>query len=82
LINEQQREFNQKSVGLTMPILFDRKGKREGQLVGRSPYNQSVFVEASERLLNTLNNVKISEGFDNSLTGAIETHEEILGSTN
>lgn len=82
LINEQQREFNQKSVGLTMPILFDRKGKRAGQLVGRSPYNQSVFVEASERLLNTLNNVKISEGFDNSLTGAIETHEEILGSTN
>ena len=82
LINEQQREFNQKSVGLTMPILFDRKGKRAGQLVGRSPYNQSVFVEANERLLNTLNNVKISEGFDNSLTGTIETHEEILGSTN
>ena len=73
LINEHQKAFNEKSVGLTMPVLLDRKGKREGQLVGRSPYNQSVFVEANDRLMDTIVDIAITEGFDNSLTGDIVT---------
>ena len=79
LINEQQKAFNTGSIGLTLPVLLDRKGKREGQLVGRSPFNQSVFVEGNERLMNTIVNIKITEGFDNSLTGIIETSEAVLG---
>lgn len=75
LLNEQQIDFNKKSVGLILPVLFDRKGKREGQLVGRSPFNQSVFVEANERLMHTIADVNITEGFDNSLTGNIATVE-------
>ena len=78
LLNEQQIDFNQKSVGLTMGVLFDRKGKKDGQLVGRSPYNQSVFVEANDRLMNKLIDVKITEGFENSLTGEIVTTEQVL----
>ena len=77
LLNEQQIAFNRKSVGLTLPVLLDRKGKKPGQLVGRSPFNQSVFVEGNERLMNTIADVKITEGFDNSLTGDICTTEEI-----
>ncbi len=75
LINEQQRAFNLGSVGLTLPVLLDRKGKRAGQLVGRSPFNQSVFVEGKERLMNTIVDIKITEGFDNSLTGEIKRVE-------
>ncbi|HOO81985.1 MAG TPA: tRNA (N6-isopentenyl adenosine(37)-C2)-methylthiotransferase MiaB [Alphaproteobacteria bacterium] len=75
LLNEQQIAFNRQSVGLTLPILFDRKGKREGQLVGRSPFNQSVFVEGNERLMNSIADVKISEGYENSLTGNVVTGE-------
>ncbi len=75
LLNEQQIAFNKKSVGLTLPVLFDRKGKREGQLVGRSPFSQSVFVEGNARLMNTIADVKITEGFENSLTGDICTTE-------
>ena len=71
LINEQQRNFNTKSIGLTLPVLFDRKGKKSGQIVGRSPFNQSVYVNGNEQLINNLVNVKITEGFDNSLTGEI-----------
>jgi len=78
LINEQQIAFNAKCAGLTMPILLDRKGKREGQLQGRSPYNQSVYVEANERLLNQIVQVEITQAFDNSLTGNIVTSESIL----
>lgn len=77
LLNEQQIAFNKKSAGLTMPVLLDRKGKRDGQLVGRSPYNQSVFVEAPERLMNTIAQIHITEGFDNSLTGDIVTDEHV-----
>jgi len=81
LLNKQQSAFNQKSVGLTLPVLLDRKGKKDGQLVGRSPFSQSVFVEANERLMNTIADIKITEGFDNSLTGEVVTGEEILKSS-
>ena len=78
LLNQQQLAFNQKSVGLTLPVLFDRKGKKNGQLVGRSPYNQSVYVAANERLMNTVQDIKITEGFDKSLTGDIVIEETIV----
>ncbi len=75
LLNQQQIEFNKNSVGLTLPVLFDRKGKHEGQLVGRSPFSQSVFVQGHPRLMNTIAEVKITDGFENSLTGEIVTSE-------
>ncbi|MCB1782956.1 MAG: tRNA (N6-isopentenyl adenosine(37)-C2)-methylthiotransferase MiaB [Alphaproteobacteria bacterium] len=71
LINEQQYAFNKNCAGLTMPILFDKKGKKPGQISGRSPYNQSVYAQANERLIGHIIYVKISEGFENSLTGDI-----------
>ncbi|MBL4805324.1 MAG: tRNA (N6-isopentenyl adenosine(37)-C2)-methylthiotransferase MiaB [Alphaproteobacteria bacterium] len=77
LLNEQQAEFNRKSVGMTLPVLLDRKGKKPGQLVGRSPFMQSVFVQGNERLMDTIVDIKITEGFDNSLTGEIVTSESI-----
>ncbi len=73
LINEQQLDFNRKTAGLTLPVLFDRKGKKPGQILGQSPWNQSVYVQGNERLLGQIINVEITEGFDNSLTGSIET---------
>ena len=77
LLNEQQAEFNRKTVGMTLPVLLDRKGKKPGQLVGRSPFMQSVFVQGNERLMDTIVDIKITEGFDNSLTGEIVTSESI-----
>ncbi len=75
LLNEQQLAFNKKSVGLTMPVLLDRPGKRNGQVQGRSPYNQSVYIDGNERLLNEIVNVEITEGFDKSLTGKLQLTE-------
>jgi tRNA-2-methylthio-N6-dimethylallyladenosine synthase len=75
LINEQQVTFNETCIGMTVPVLFDRKGKREGQLIGRSPFNQSVFAEANERLLNSMVNVTLTEGFENSMTGNVAIGE-------
>jgi tRNA-2-methylthio-N6-dimethylallyladenosine synthase len=75
LINEQQAAFNRATTGQTLPVLFDRKGKKPGQLVGRSPYNQSVYAEANDRLFNKMVDIEITEGFDNSLTGRIKIQE-------
>ena len=77
LLNEQQVVFNKQSEGLTMPVLLDRKGKKSGQLIGRSPYNQSVFVEAPDELINNLVNIFIEEGFENSLKGRIVEENNI-----
>ncbi len=73
LIREQQQTFNKRSIGKTMAVLFDRKGKKSGQLLGRSPYNQSVYVPGKDRLLNQILDVNITDGFENSLTGEIAT---------
>ncbi len=71
LLNEQQLAFNRNSAGLEMPVLFDRTGRDEWQLHGRSPYNQAVYVKGHKRLIGEIMNVKITEGFANSLAGEI-----------
>lgn len=75
LLNKQQSEFNKKCEGLTFPVLLERKGKRDGQLQGRSPYNQSVFAEANDRLLGKIIDIYIANGYDNSLSGEVVTTE-------
>ncbi len=46
LLGEQQRAFNDRAVGRTVPVLLEKPGRRTGQLVGRSPYMQAVHVMA------------------------------------
>ncbi len=76
LINELRIKFNKRCENIVIPVLFDRKGKRSGQLLGKSPYGQSVYVTGNDRLMNQIVDVRISEGFENSLTGDIVLTEE------
>lgn len=71
LLFEQQLKFNEAMVGKTMQVLFDREGKKEGQLLGKSPYMQSVYVEGAEHIRQQIVDVKITNGFVNSLSGVI-----------
>ena len=80
LINQQQLAFNQKTVGLTLPVLFERPGRNPGQLQARTPYNQSINVPANERLLGEIVDVKVTEAFGNSLAGEVETTETVVKS--
>jgi tRNA-2-methylthio-N6-dimethylallyladenosine synthase len=50
LLVKHQVAFNQESIGKTMPILFDRRGRNKGQLVGRSPFMQPVHVVDSQEV--------------------------------
>jgi tRNA-2-methylthio-N6-dimethylallyladenosine synthase len=81
LLFEQQLSVNTASIGKTMPVLFDRKGQKQGQLLGKSPYNQSVYVDANERLFGSIENVLIDRAFQNGMGGTIVTHERVTPST-
>ena len=71
LVNTQQVAFNRAMVGQTMPVLFDRPGRRPGQLLGRSPYMQAVHAEAGDERLGTLAEVRITGAHANSLSGRL-----------
>ncbi|PKQ05609.1 MAG: tRNA (N6-isopentenyl adenosine(37)-C2)-methylthiotransferase MiaB [Alphaproteobacteria bacterium HGW-Alphaproteobacteria-11] len=76
LLGEQQLAFNASCAGRTMPVLFDRRGRGETQLVGRSPYLQSVHVEdAPPHLFGKLVEVEIEDGHRNSLRGRLRENE-------
>ena len=44
-LNRDQHAFNEASVGKTCDVLIERKGKRAGQWLGKSPWLQSVYFE-------------------------------------
>ncbi len=75
LLNKQQLEFNQNSVGMVVPVLFDKKGRVEGQIHGRTPYNQAIHVAGNERLIGEIVDVKITQARGNSLGGEIVISE-------
>src|SRR5688572_17949439 len=70
-IERQQKEFAVRCVGRTLPVLFEKPGRRPGQLIGRSPYLQSVHAEAPANMLGRLVPVEISSFGPNSLAGVI-----------
>ena len=41
---KQQQEFNSQTVGKILPVLLTERGKKEGQLVGYTPYLQGTHV--------------------------------------
>jgi tRNA-2-methylthio-N6-dimethylallyladenosine synthase len=71
LIMKEQKEFNESCIGKTMPVLFQDSGKYEGQIMGRSPYMQSVYVNAKTDLIGTIQNVKIIEAGQNGIGGKL-----------
>ena len=71
LLNEQQIDFNRSCIGRTMSVLFERPAKLPGQLVGRSPWLQSVHAQGDDDILGQICDVEITEAGPNSLTGQI-----------
>ena len=48
ILKQQQLEFNNQSKGKIVSILIERKGREIDQLVGKTPYMQSVFFKNIE----------------------------------
>jgi len=71
LLAEQQRAFNAAAIGRTLEVLFEKRGRHPGQLVGRSPYLQAVHAPAPDRLIGALAGVRLTAALANSLAGAL-----------
>ncbi len=71
LLGEQQDAFNRSCVGRRLPVLLERAGRRDGQLVGRSPYLQAVHLDAQNARIGDIVEVEIVGAGPNSLAGAL-----------
>lgn len=77
VLNKQQFEYNKKFVGKTVPVLFEKEGQKEGQILGKTPYLQSLHVNAPSRLIGEIIDVKVTDAYANSLSGKVITSEII-----
>ena len=69
-INVHQLAFNRSKVGCDTQVLIERKGKLDGQMIGRSPWLQSVHVETSAQPGQMVDLTLVAAG-PNSMTGAV-----------
>ncbi len=71
-LSRQQMETNQACVGRILPVLFEREGKFDGHIVGKSPYLQSVYIQnPSKDLIGKVRNVSITSAEGISLSGIL-----------
>lgn len=66
-INRDQLAFNEASVGRHCDVLIERRGKQPGQMLGKSPWLQSVHLE-TDAPIGTMASVELGQAGPNSLT--------------
>ena len=75
LLNRQQADFNAATVGRRTDILLERRGRHPGQLIGKSPWLQSVHFTVSptmpELSIGDMVEVDIISAGPNSLAGEL-----------
>ncbi len=71
LIESQQSAFNATLFGCEVPVLFDKPGRRDGQIIGRSPYLQAVHCAGPQTLIGQIVPVRITSASHNSLAGEL-----------
>jgi tRNA-2-methylthio-N6-dimethylallyladenosine synthase len=79
LIDTHRRAFDRAAVGRRLPVLFEAKGRKPGQVTGRSPYLQPVYLDGPETLIGRIAPVDILAASPNSLTGVIKSGFEWRG---
>jgi len=71
LLNRQQAEIQAAMVGREVGVLFEKPGRLEGQLVGKSDHLHAVHAQAPQSLLGRIARVRIVESAPNSLAGVV-----------
>ena len=78
LLVQHQTTFNQGSVGTVMPVLFDRRGRKANQIVGRSPFMQPIHVQASNEYFGQIVDVRLLDATPNSLRGEVVLNDKAM----
>ena len=71
LIKKQQKNIQDKMIDRNVQVLFDRKGRFNNQLVGKSEYLHAVNVTDPTIAVGELKNVYITKSNTNSLSGSV-----------
>jgi tRNA-2-methylthio-N6-dimethylallyladenosine synthase len=75
-LSRQQLLLNESCTGKVMPVLFEKTGKFEGHIVGKTVYMQSAYVDnVDKNLIGKIVNVRITKGSAVSVTGEIIPHQ-------
>ncbi len=70
-VDAGRRAFDLAQVGRTLPVLWEKPGRRPGQIIGRSPYLQAVWAEAPSSLIGRITPVEMLAAGSNSLEGRV-----------
>ena len=76
LLDDAAKAFDAATVGRRLKVLFERNGRKPGQIAGRSPYLQPVHGDGPEDLIGQIVDVDIVSAGPNSLTGVIKSEFE------
>jgi len=71
LLLAQQYAFDDSQIGKTVAVLFEKPARRDGQVMGRTPYLQPVHVQAGPEMIGRLAQVRIERRTANSLHGTL-----------
>ena len=71
LLKNQQKTFNDSFVNKKIKVLFERVGRHKNQYIGRSIYNQSVFMDSTSNLIGLIKYVRIINSTNFALEGTI-----------
>ncbi len=71
LLKDQRDAFCATLVGRTLPVLFERPGRQDGQLIGRSPYLQSIHAAAPKSMIGQIAPVVVTAVTPNALSGEL-----------
>ncbi|PWE31335.1 tRNA (N6-isopentenyl adenosine(37)-C2)-methylthiotransferase MiaB [Maritimibacter sp. 55A14] len=71
LLNRQARAAQDAMVGRELRVLFEKPGRLEGQLVGKSEYLHAVHVPGGEVRIGDIARVRIVNSEAHSLSGAL-----------
>ena len=71
LLTEQQRAIQRSMVGREVDVLFEKKGRTEGQMIGKSQYLHATYADAPIDVLGQVRRVRITQSGTNSLGGEL-----------
>jgi tRNA-2-methylthio-N6-dimethylallyladenosine synthase len=77
LITAQQHAFQESLVGRTVDVLFEKVGRKPGQVVGRSPYLSPVQVIGPSSMIGSIVPVRITGAKTNSLDGVLAADDHM-----
>jgi tRNA-2-methylthio-N6-dimethylallyladenosine synthase len=71
VIAARQNAFMRGRVGSAVDVLFERRGRHPGQIIGRSPWLAPIHLSAPESLIGTIGRVVLTDTGPQSFAGAL-----------